>query len=151
MDKKKIIAAAVVVVALGIVFFVVLKGRKTQTKSSAEVLPTQELIPTVDSSVKVELLAKISGKEVILKIGDIPKGTQSIEYSLSYDTKKQSMQGVIGTVTLKEGESEYEKDITLGTCSSGRCVYHEVVGTIKLSLKFIGDYGERIFEKEYEI
>ncbi len=151
MDRKKIIIAAVAIVAVVTISFVVLKTRKTQTKSASEALPTQELIPTVDSSVKVELSAKISGKEVILKISDIPKGTQSIEYSLSYDTKKQSMQGVIGTVTVEEGENEYEKDITLGTCSSGRCVYHEVVGTIKLSLKFIGDYGERIFEKEYEL
>jgi len=57
---------------------------------------------------------------------------------------------VIGTIALNS-ESEYLKKITLGTCSSGKCVYHEVVGKIKVSLKFTGSYGEKIFEKEYEL
>ncbi len=148
MDKKRIIIIGVVIAVLIFASVLILKNKGSQTKSEADTSITEELIPTVDASVQVSLTPKSGKKEVTLAIKGIPKGTQSIEYSLSYDTKKQSMQGVIGTVSL-EGEKEYSKDITLGTCSSGRCVYHEVVGKIKLSLRFMGDYGERIFEKDY--
>lgn len=134
---------------IGVVF--VLNQRNTASKKVEVPLPTAELIPTIDSSVIVDLLPKVAGKEVVLKIENIPIFTQSIEYSLSYETKKQSMQGVIGTVNITKSETSYEKSILLGTCSSGRCVYHEVVGPIKLSLKFSGSYGEKIFEKDFNL
>ena len=85
----------------------------------------------------------------MLKVGNIPKNTQSIDYELSYQTAQQGLQGVIGTVTSEK--DNFEKKLTLGTCSSGTCVYHQVVGKIKLTLKFTGEYGEKIFEKEYAI
>lgn len=122
------------------------KGNAKQNITSTE--PTEAVIPTIDTSVQVNLTSSSGGKEVSLDIKGIPSGTQTIDYELSYQTKQQGLQGVIGTITLTN-ESEYQKSITLGTCSSGKCVYHEVVGKIKLSLKFTGSYGDKIFEKEY--
>ena len=81
----------------------------------------------------------------------VPPGTQTVEYELSYQEKEKGLQGVLGTVTLDENQTEFDKQITLGTCSSGRCVYHEVVGKVKATLKFSGSYGDKIFEKEYEM
>ncbi len=135
---------------LSIVYF--LLGRKnTSRETFSSISPTEMLIPTIDNSVKVGLLVSAPGKEVLLKIKNIPKGTQVIDYELSYQTAKQGLQGVIGTIDLGRNESDFQKKITLGTCSAGVCVYHEVVGKIKLNLKFTGSYGERVFEKEYEI
>lgn len=153
MEKNKKLAILIAITGFVLLLLVyLLFFRKASVNKTAQtVSPTEELIPTVDSSVSVELKAKLAGKEVLLNIRSIPSGTSSIEYSLSYSTKQQGLQGVIGTITLPPGSDQYEKQITLGTCSSGTCVYHEVDGSIKLTLKFNGDYGEKIFEKEYQL
>lgn len=147
-QKKYLMIAGVVIVLLVIGYW--LFGRTKQTKTdNKEPLPTEMVIPTVDDSVKVSLEDAGNGKEVILKIENAPSGTESVDYELSYNTAQQGLQGVIGTLT--DSDSGYEKEITLGTCSSGTCVYHELVGKIKLSLKFSGSFGEKVFEKEYSI
>lgn len=130
-------------------YFYFFSKKTVQTTKEPEVTPVEDIIPTVDSSVKVDL-ASSSKKEALLSIDNIPNDTVIIEYSLSYETKQQGLQGVIGTISL-DNEQKYEKKITLGTCSSGSCVYHEVLGSIKLSLKFTGDYGERLFEKDFTL
>lgn len=125
-------------------------NRKQVSKVTIEdTSPTDQIIPTIDNSVDVSLTSQTGNKEVLLEVSNMPKNTQSVDYELSYQTAQQGLQGVIGTVT-NEGDS-FEKKLTLGTCSSGTCVYHQVVGKIKLTLKFTGEYGEKIFEKEYEL
>ncbi len=144
-----IIGIVVVFLLIGIVGFVI---KRNQIPNSAinQPSPTEEVIPTIDSSVVVDLISLSTGREVQLTIGKIPSGTSTIDYELSYQTAKQGLQGVIGTITLNK-ESDYKKNLTLGTCSSGTCIYHQVIGKINLTLKFNGSYGERIFEKDFEI
>jgi len=149
--KEKIVIIGGVVALLIIGILVFLQSQNVKKVAPKAVIPTEELIPTVDSSVRVDLKTKTPGKEVVLTVENMPKGSESFEYSLSYETRQQGTQGVIGTVVLKASDASYEKNITLGTCSSGKCVYHEVVGKVMLSLKFVGSYGERIFEKEYSL
>lgn len=143
------VAGAIIVFLLlgGIVFL-----RSKRPVNTVSQLPpqTEEVIPTIDSSVKVDLISKTPGREVSITIASIPAGTQTVEYSLSYATKQQGIQGVIGTVHLEPNQSTYKKDLVLGTCSSGTCVYHQVEGKITLNLKFSGSYGSKIFEKEYK-
>jgi len=150
-EQKKILVIGGLIVVIVIATFLFINRGKTQKTETKEALPTEMVIPTVDSSVKVDLKASGTSKEVTLSISGIPSQTQSIDYELSYNTAAQGLQGVIGTIVLEGGESNYEKKITLGTCSSGTCTYHQVVGKIKLSLKFSGNYGEKVFEKDYEI
>jgi len=148
-NKQIIIVGFSIILLIIILIFVLSKKEKTKKPATTFITPTESVIPTVDSSVKINLKPIISGKEVLLTIEDIPSKTQLIDYELSYQTIKQGLQGVIGTIELEDNEKKYEKKITLGTCSSGTCVYHEVEGKIRLSLKFTGNYGEKIFEKEY--
>ncbi len=152
-DKKKLflIGGAVVIILIIVVYFVAFRNKNASKPTTNEALPTEVVIPTVDNSVSVDLVSSTGGHEVTLQINNIPSGTQTIDYELSYNTKQQGLQGVIGTINLTNGESSYDKKITLGTCSSGTCVYHEVVGKIKLTLNFTGDYGRRVFEKEYQL
>ena len=109
-----------------------------------------DAIPTVDSSTVVTLKSLQGNKEILLEGKGVPSGTSSIDYELSYDTQGQGKQGVIGTISDITGNT-FEKQMTLGTCSSGRCVYHEVIGSIQVTLKFTGDYGERILVKEFSL
>jgi len=149
-NQNKIIIIGLAILGVVLVSFILFnKSNGNKKKVNDENFPTEALIPTVDSSVKATLEKTSSGKEVILKINNIPKGTTAIEYQLSYKTVAQGLQGVMARISLKEGESDIEKKVTLGTCSSGSCVYHEVVGKIQLSLNFSGDYGERVFNKDY--
>lgn len=150
LKQKKIIIPIIAGVILVVVFIVAGTRPKPQPDEPAdEILPKSQIIPTVDASVRVDLTSQ-NNKEVVLTIEQIPAGTASIEYELSYLASGGLPKGVIGTIPIN-GEDNIERKITLGTCSSGRCVYDQGVETIKVSLKFDGDYGSRLFEKEFEI
>lgn len=153
MDQKKTMLIVGVIVTILIIGGVLVGSRRsTQPKQpEEELLPTEVVIPTVDSNVSVDLVSSSAGREVVLQIKGIPSDTESIDYELSYQTKQQGLQGVIGTIELKKNESEVDKSLTLGTCSSGTCVYHQVVGKIRLNLRFTGDYGDKVFEQEYQL
>lgn len=152
--NKKIVIVFIVltILIIGIVWAKIKSTKQEVPKQEVkkeEILPKSEILPTVDSSVLVDLTSK-DKKEAILTIKSIPNGTLTIEYELSYLAKGNLPKGVIGTINI-EGENSIERKITLGTCSSGSCVYDEGVTSIKVNLKFEGDYGSRLFEKEFEI
>ncbi|MBI4225816.1 hypothetical protein HY612_01765 [Candidatus Roizmanbacteria bacterium] len=153
MDQKKIMLIVGVIVTVLIIGGVLVVSRRTTLpeQPQEELLPTEVLIPTVDSNVSVDLISSAAGREVILQIKNIPTGTKSIEYELSYQTKEGGLQGVNSVIDVDGDQKDYEKRITLGTCSSGTCVYHQVVGKIRLNLRFTGDYGDKVFEEEYDI
>lgn len=154
MNKQKLIIIGVVVllviIAVVVVSKVFMKSTKSGNESVSPTEATEQAIPTVDSSVEVKLEKATGGQEVVLSIRGIPTGTTSVDYELSYQTEKQGLQGVIGTIKV-DGQDSYEKQLTLGTCSSGTCVYHQVVGKIKLNLRFTGEYGEKVFEREVSL
>ena len=139
-----------VLVVLGIVGALLFSRQKPKLTQQAPKTEEAGAIPTVGASTTVTLTALSGNKEIVLKSEGIPNGTTSVDYELSYDTKAQGKQGVIGTISDFTGNS-FEKQMTLGTCSSGHCVYHEVVGAIQVTLKFTGDYGEKVLSKEFTL
>jgi hypothetical protein len=151
-NKKVLISGIVVILVLiiGGIYFANKKNTKTQSQGSSSI-QNETAIPTVDASVKVTLEALPGKKEVRLSVENMPNGTKTLEYELSYEARNQGPQGVITQPIDVSGQNSYEKTITLGTCSSGTCVYHDVVSNISLSLKFTGSYGQRIFEKEFPL
>lgn len=125
-------------------------GRKaTVNNKNEQVAPTDAVIPTVDSSVRISLTPLTGKKEVMLSIKNMPKNTNSLEYILSYETVEGGLQGVNSTAEITG--NDFEKKITLGTCSSGTCVYHNIKDKIKIELVFKGDNGDKYFTKEYKI
>jgi hypothetical protein len=153
IPKPYLIGGAVVIVLI-LVVGIMSMNKKPAQEQATEVTPTEEMeavIPTVDPSVKVSLEGLNGNKEVELTIAGVPKDTTSVDYELSYLTRSQGTQGAIGTISVDDPSEDITREITLGTCSSGKCVYHEVEGSIKVTLKFTGEYGEQIFEKEFEL
>lgn len=147
INKKTIsLFLIVIIVFLVIISFNNSKNKKTDGKKTL-IVPTQEILPTVDASVKIELIPINQKKEVILSIKNIPAKTKTIEYILSYKTKDGGLQGINSTAEITS--RTLEKKIILGTCSSGSCIYHQLKDNIKLDLTFKGDYGERYFSQEY--
>ncbi len=153
LDNKKVLIIGVVVVLVLVLGGVLLMGKKSANKQdqASSSIQNETAIPTVDASVKVELKTQPGNKEVLLSIRNIPAGTKTLEYELSYEARNQGTQGVTTQPIDVSNQSSFEKKITLGTCSSGTCVYHDVVGNFNLSLKFTGAYGQRIFEKEFPL
>ena len=108
MNKKYlpfVIGAVVIILGLASVF--VLSSRKAQNGAQAgSNLPTSEIIPTVDSSVKVALKAGPSGKGYVqLTVDGIPSGTDTIEYEMSYNTAEQGLQGIVNEPVAVKGSS----------------------------------------------
>ena len=125
-------------------------GRKaTINNKNEQVIPTDVVIPTIDSSVKISLTPLTGRKEVLLSIKNMPKNTNSLEYILSYETVEGGLQGVNSMAKITG--SDFEKKITLGTCSSGTCVYHNIKDKIKVELVFKGNNGDKYFTKEYAL
>jgi len=164
-EKKNLLIVFLLVVFATFSVFVLLNKKSAKKNPSTMVIPTEELIPTVDSSVKVEFKPLKKG-EVVLTVSNEPKDTQQIEFELSYQVvnsdagegaEERVEQGVIGkcyrfgTLWQCGEQSGGGRKIILGTCSSGTCRYHNIIGSIKVVLKFSGSYGEKIFEKEFTI
>ena len=148
--KITMIAGGIFLVLFVFSGYWLLIGRKENVNNKNEqIVPSEAIIPTVDSSVKISLTPLTGRKEVILSIKNMPKNTNSLEYILSYETREGGLQGVNSTAEIIG--SDFEKKITLGTCSSGTCVYHNIKGKIKVELIFKGDNGDRYFTKEYKI
>jgi hypothetical protein len=152
MNKKYIgIGAAVVVVILllGGVMVFSKKETKPQNQQTA-VQPTSEVVPTVDASVKVTLKPTDASKhELELNIEDMPKGTKTIEYELTYDTQAQGLQGISpGPIDIEDDSKAFTRKFLLGTESSGAKTYHVVTSPIKLNVVFTGNYGKKQYETE---
>lgn len=105
-----------------------------------------EVIPTVDSSVKVSIKGTT---DAVITVEGIPDGTETIEYELSYNTKSGSIEGAIGMIQVKG--SKAEEDVTFGTCSSGVCRYHEIEGPVSGNFVFEGSYGKQMLEQEFNL
>jgi len=154
--KKFNIAIAVAVLAVLVVLVLGLRSltsNKTQT-TDEEIIPTVEVFPTIDSSVTVDLAFVQSGRAMVLTIDSIPQGTEVIDYEITYTTGEGIPKGNIGSIKV-DGKKSVERsgeELTLGTCSRGRCVYYTGVKSVTLSMKFKNSDGKTsIFQKEFSI
>lgn len=166
--KKKYFFGGVIIFLLLLIFSIIFlfnkKPAKKETPSSEK--SQEEVLPTIESSVKVDFQSIKKG-EAVLKVFNSPKKTDSIEFEISYFVKNNDVnegdeglieQGVIGKCyqekdfwSCGQGESSANRKIVFGTCSSGVCRYHNIVGQVNLTLKFTGSYGEKIFNKKYDL
>lgn len=165
-EYKKYLMIGSLVIFLLIIGYIIFSRDSTNKQQSNDIEPTEEIIPTVDSTVKVNLKSLRMG-EVLLTVSNEPKNTNLIEFELNYSVVNSDVsrgdndtvdQGVLGkcykiSSNWECGESNPNggRKIILGTCSSGTCRYHDIVGSIKVILKFTGEYGQKLFEKEYSL
>lgn len=149
-----LIGGIIAVIIIAVVSFMMVRGNKQVNKVQTQQLqPTEEVIPTVDSSVKVEITAQPDNRKFDLTVSGIPRGTTSLEYEISYETDEGGIQGFNSPVDIEADQDTYEKKgFLLGTCSTGgKCSYHTVAGPLKVTIKFTGSYGEKLFEDEFEL
>jgi hypothetical protein len=124
-----------VLVLVGVFFLI--KNRKTSTSETEEVVtevplekrPVTSLTPSED------------GHWLKLKIDKISLGAASLDYELLYKLPDGRTQGVPGTVSLS-GKKSFERDLLLGSESSGKFRYDEGVKQGTLTLRFRNEKGK---------
>jgi hypothetical protein len=149
--KKIIIILGLLLIIGGVIFFLTKNSNKSNQATEDIPTPTMAL-PTISESVKVDLTPVDGGKAVKLSVSDVPSDTDTIEYEISYTTGSGIPRGVLGKITVG-GEKNVSRDnITLGTCSSGKCVIDSGIISVDLSLKFNSSSGDsKVFRKSYPV
>ena len=152
-NKSMMIIGAVAVISIVIIagWLLMKKDNPKVTEKSPTVIKNEAAIPTVDASVQVDLAYTEPRKKVRITVNSIPAKTDMIEYAVTYDLSNGGLQGFQGEIK-PAGKAEAVTDgKNLGTCSSGVCRYDDITGHMKIDMKFTGDYGERLFEKEFQL
>lgn len=154
MNKKLLLIAIGTLFILLFGAFLVKNALFSKSENKPDVSPTPVVVfPTVTDDVVVTLTATAGKRAVSLKISQVPKGTEMVEYEMKYLTGSGLIHGLSGTIRLAQGEESIEReDLTLGSCSSGgKCTYDEGVTSIDVVIKFTGSFGSSIFQKSFPI
>ncbi len=156
MDKIrthwKIVVASIVIITIivGLVMIINKFFRKpTTNKQSGQIKST---LKAADPNIKVDLKPADLGKTLTLTITNYPSDITSIEYELTYQTENNKQEGVFGQIKLENREKSIQRELTLGTCSSGVCRYHNLTdGLGLLTIKFNSPKGASRFQKEFKL
>lgn len=95
----------------------------------------------------VSLVPRVDGRELQMTISKIPQDVEVVEYEMVYKVASGITQGVPGSVKPK-GQTKIERDLLLGTCSSGKCRYDEGVEDGSFTLRLRNSDGKLIAKLE---
>lgn len=143
-------------ISLGVLLLVVGGGvlLVKSLNSPVQTTPEEEeevvQLPPADPSIVVTLGKGSDSKSIDLSVSKIPKGTESVEYELSYITGEGLPKGALGKISLS-GKDTVARNILLGTCSRNTCSYDTGVTSVKLVLRFNHPDGATQLTKEYPL
>ena len=123
------------------VYFFVIKGDKKEGVVEEEEIVTEIAF---DKRPVVSLTPIKDGHWLKLQIMGIKVEAASLEYELLYKTKDGSTQGVPGSVKLDDGKKDFERELLMGSESSGKFRYDEGVSEGTLTLRFRNERGKLI-------
>lgn len=141
---KKYLPIILLLVGIGVfvaVYFLVIKK---PVKAPVEEISSQIEVSLQDRPV-VSLTPSADGHWLKLSIGKIKIDAESLDYELLYDLPDGRTQGVPGTITLA-GQSRIERDLLLGSESSGKFRYDEGVQVGDLTIRFRNDKGKLLIK-----
>jgi hypothetical protein len=129
------------VLALVAVWFLVIRG-----KGGGAEIEEEEMVAEVPLEKRpvVSLTPRGDGHWLDMVIENVGVEAASLEYEILYQTATGITQGVPGMVKLKEGEKKIEREILLGSESSGKFRYDEGVEEGTLTLRFRDDKGKLV-------
>ncbi|HBL52231.1 MAG: hypothetical protein A3D24_02065 [Candidatus Blackburnbacteria bacterium RIFCSPHIGHO2_02_FULL_39_13] len=152
--KKILPIVLIVVVGLGLIggAFLFLK-KSTQAPGQKQGVNPDVVKETVLRELPLEerpyttLIPRADGREFHLTISKIPSGAEVLEYELVYKVASGVTQGVPGSIKINN-QSKIERDLLLGTCSSGKCRYDEGVSDGTFTLRFRDNQGRLVAKLE---
>ena len=125
-----------VLVLAGVYFFVLRKPASEEADEEESLIE----VSLIDRPI-ASLTPKEDGHWLKLRIEKLLSGANSLDYELLYTLPDGRTQGVPGTILLK-GETQIERDLLLGSESSGKFRYDEGVETGTLTLRFRNEKGK---------
>lgn len=137
-----LLGVGAVIIVVGVAIFMFIQNTK-KAKEASGPTPTveEEAVSMNPEDIGLVLTPNKDNTEVNMKINDVSKFT-TFDYEMSYDAEVDGEvvpRGALGSGEVKDGESSISRDITIGTCSAGKCKYDKGVSkisfTIKLTLK----------------
>ncbi len=152
---KKILPIIILFIGVGVTIgvFVFMKGRDANDEENSET-EAEETLPEVELEKRpvVSLTPSGDGHWLKLEISKIVIDATTLDYELTYKVPDGRTQGVPGTVKLVKGE-DVEKDLLLGSESSGKFRYDEGVETGNVLLRLRNDKGKLVakFETEFTL
>lgn len=130
------------------VYFLVIKGKSDE---SIDIEDESTLIEvTLDKRPIVSLTPSSDGHWLYMKIKNLKVDAKTLDYEFLYKVPDGRTQGVPGTIEL-EGEKEIERDLLLGSESSGKFRYDEGVEKGTLTLRYRNEKGRLIAKFSTEI
>lgn len=142
----------IVLVGIGILSgaFWFLKGRSTPIPQANENKGKEETLKELLVSQKpyASLTPRADGRELHLVVSKLPKDASAMEYELVYTVESGITQGVPGNVKDIAGKTSVERDLLLGTCSSGKCRYDEGVEQGTFTIRFRDTKGKLVYKFE---
>jgi len=146
-SMKKILPFVVLALGLGVASFVIWKivGGKSQPPPIVEDVGEEEVVVELPMEQRpfLSLVPRVDGHEIKLKLERIPAGTPTAEYELEYKVADGRTMGVPGSVSLS-GATTLERDLLLGSCSSGKCRFDEGVESGKVTIRLRDGKGKLI-------
>lgn len=141
---KKIFPIIILIIGIGVAVgvFLFMKGRNT-SKEEVQDSDMEETVPEIlfDKRPVLSLTPSEDGHWLKLKIEKILIDAATLDYELTYKVPDGRTQGVPGTVKLTTKE-DIEKDLLLGSESSGKFRYDEGVENGNVVLRFRNDKGK---------
>lgn len=149
--SKNLSIALVVLVGLGIItgafwFFTRPSGLPQENQEQKEEAVLEQL--PLEERPYTSLTPRADGHELRLVVTKLPAGAKSMEYELVYQVESGITQGVPGNVKDIAGKKSIERDLLLGTCSSGKCRYDGGVEDGTFTLRFRNDKGKLMHKFE---
>ena len=137
-------------IAVFVGVFIFLKGRGKEEAVVEEETTLREIL--LDERPVVSLTPSSDGHWLKLVIEKIVISADSLDYELLYKLSDGRTQGVPGTIKL-DGQKEIERDLLLGSESSGKFRYDEGVENGTLSIRFRDEKGKLIakFSTEFRL
>jgi len=120
--------------------FFILRGRN----NDSDTMEDEEVVAEIpfDQRPVVSLTPTEDGHYLIMKMNGLGLEAETLDYEILYDTAEGITQGVPGTAQLNG--SEVERDILLGSESSGKFRYDEGVEMGTITLRFRNDKGKLV-------
>ncbi|MBI4033040.1 MAG: hypothetical protein HY377_00760 [Candidatus Blackburnbacteria bacterium] len=148
--NRKLLVFLVVLLGIatsgGIFWFVKGVTQKPTTTASSQKEEVLRELPLAERPF-ASMTPRTDGHEFKLAVSRIPSGIDALEYELVYKNSDGVTQGVPGSVKLK-GATILERNLLLGSCSSGKCKYDEGVEKGTLTLRLRNADGELIAKLE---
>lgn len=133
-NKLALLGIGAVVIVVGIAIFIfVQNSKKASVVAGPEETVEEQAIQMSPEDIGLKLTSNRNNTEVTMEITDVSK-FNSFEYEMNYDAEidgEMVPRGAIGSGNVEVGETTIKKEITIGTCSSGKCKYD--TGVIKVS------------------